>query len=206
MDNKDNRVTIQVDLNGYSFNSTYGEFTGASHLDVVLDTPLYTLIPTKMVEDRRELLSIAHPINENDKVDSIEFPQHEATLIYSIPNDIVSHFSLDKGEVEVIVRPSVGYLIDNLKTISDHNKLLVRISEGHTHIVAAEGEALKLVNSYETHDFVTSLYYIFMVLKEMMFNPEFTTLYLFNEVDGDKISILKKYFKGVETLQINSNR
>lgn len=235
MANIANRLTIQIDLSGFSFKisdhfggilysgeksfpslSSFGaemepilkkEFSSVSLLSkkvndtyVYVATPKYTLIPTSMFrkEDEKTILSQIHQLDEMDEVMSIEIPQYQATLIYAIPNSITSRvFKIQKRAKYF---PTIYPMITKLSGLSDNNKICASFSKGEVHIVASEGQRLLLANSYPASDFVTAQYYIFLVIKEVMFNPEFTTLQVFNDIDKLQIKDLNKYFRSVNIL------
>lgn len=176
-----NRKTIQLDLSGFSFEMT--------------DSPIYTLVPSSMFsEDQaRVILSQVQEVSESDDVMSVELPQFQATLVYSVPKDISAN-SEKKGY------PSVYYMLKDMDTLEENNKMMVHLTKENIHIVAGEREKLLLANSFPTSgNFVTAQYYLFMVMKEVMFNPEFTTLHIYGNITKEEQNGLKKYFKGVTT-------
>lgn len=227
MANIANRITIQIDLSGYSFNhltnqeslkvglerkllkESEGESNSLECIECVLNTHVYTLIPTSLCPEGEEtsilsqMFRFGGDIASDSIVKRIELPMYDATILYSIPaqitNSIKETFGEDYGTIKVI--PTIYKLIDNLQTLSDHNRVLVYWKDwsrdNHIHIVAAEGESLKLVNSYKVSDFTTALYYILMVVKEVMFNPENTTIQIYGELSSWEKSKFEKYFKGV---------
>ena len=126
---------------------------------------------------------------------NIEIPEHDAVLIYAIPNAISSR--IFKIQKKAKYTPMIYKMIQSVSSCTDHNKVFVHLSKGHIHIVAAEGDKLLLANSYKANDFITAQYYIFLVIKEVMFNPEFTTVQVFGTLEKSQLKSLSKYFKGV---------
>jgi hypothetical protein len=127
---------------------------------------------------------------------SIDLPEHEAKLIYAIPNSISSR--IFKIQKRAKYYPTIYDMIQRLPQLQDNNKVLIHFSKGHVHIVAGEGQRLLLANSYKADDFTSAQYYLFLVIKEVMFNPEFTTLQVMGEIDRSRMKSLSKYFKGVK--------
>lgn len=234
MANIADRLTIQIDLSGFSFKitdqtggilfsgeksfpsvSSYGldfeailkkELSSFSHLgkknngtDIYVATPKFTLIPTHLYikGEEKRILSQIHKIGELDEVMSVEIPQYQATLIYAIPNSVTSR--IFKIQKKARYYPSVYGMIQRMLNNSDNNKICVCFSKEDVHITAAEGNRLLLANSYPAKDFVTALYYLFLVIKEVMFNPEFTTLQVMGTLTKGQTKDLSKYFKGICT-------
>jgi hypothetical protein len=171
-----------------------------SQTDVIVSTPKFTLVPTSLYkkDDEKKLLSLIHKIEELDEVMSIELPEHEATLIYAVPNAITSR--IFKIQKKAKYFPIIHSMIKAMSQNNDNNKVCIHLSKNHIHIVATEREKLLLANSYPAKDFITAQYYIFLVIKEVMFNPEFTTLQILGEIDKNQKKSLSKYFKGVHTI------
>lgn len=222
MANIADRLTIQIDLSGFSFKITKpsGEIVipkdktvssgglsamttipqlayNYSRTDVIVDTYKYTLVPTTFFskEESEAILSEIHSMEKGDKVMSIELPQHEATMVFAIPEQIYA--TVSKIQREAIYTPIVYHMINTLPQIEENNKVCVHFSDETVHIVAAERNQLLLANSYPAKDFVTAQYYIFLVIKEAMFNLQFTTIQLFGDITKGEKKGLTKYFKGV---------
>lgn len=229
------RLTIQIDLSGFSFKITdpsgeilnsgeksfpsgvlsaselesilKKEFSSLSVLskkygqtDVVVETPTFTLVPTTLYnkENEKIILSQIHRVEEMDEVMSLELPEHEATLIYAIPNAISSRvFKIQK---KAKYYPIIYPMIRKMSEYKENNKVCIHLSKNHIHIVATERDRLLLAGSYPAQDFVTAQYYIFLVIKEVMFNPEFTTLQVMGELTKTQKKDLAKYFKGVNII------
>ncbi len=235
MANIADRLTIQIDLSGFSFKITdhsgeklaTGEksfpsgVTSASDLetflkkdlsslsvlskkysqtDVIVSTPKFTLVPSSLYrkDDEKRILSLIHKIEEMDEVMSIELPEHEAVLIYAVPNAITSR--IFKIQKKAKYFPIIHSMIKSMSHNKDNNKVCIHLSKNHIHIVATEREKLLLANSYPAKDFVTAQYYIFLVIKEVMFNPEFTTLQVMGNITKSEKKDLSKYFKGINII------
>lgn len=237
MANIANRLTIQIDLSGFSFKITdpSGEtlnsgrksfpsgVSSASELedilkkelssmsvlskkysqtDVVVETPTFTLVPASLYdkESEKQILSQIHKVEDMDEVMSIDLPEHEAKLIYAIPNSISSR--IFKIQKKAKYTPIIYQMIKKVSELKENNKVCIHFSKNHIHIVASERDRLLLANSFQASDFITAQYYIFFVIKEVMFNPEFTTLQIVGDIDKNQKKSLSKYFKGVNTISI----
>ena len=237
MANIANRLTIQIDLSGFSFKITdpSGEILNSgrksfpsgvssaseledilkkelssmsvlskkySQTDVVVETPTFTLVPASLYdkESEKQILSQIHKVEDMDEVMSIDLPEHEAKLIYAIPNSISSR--IFKIQKKAKYTPIIYQMIKKVSEQKENNKVCIHFSKNHIHIVASERDRLLLANSFQASDFITAQYYIFFVIKEVMFNPEFTTLQIVGEIDKNQKKSLSKYFKGVNTISI----
>ena len=96
--------------------------------------------------------------------------------------------------------PMAYILVDRLSSIADNNRLLVSFTDGMLHAVAAERDRLLFVNSFPAADLATAEYFIFSVVKEVMFNPEHTVLHVFGKADEKVASELAKYFASVKRI------
>lgn len=227
------RLTIQIDLSGFSFkiSNSLGEDLyfynkdfpiGALTADeievyikkeveshsllhknfasvrVYYGTEKYTLVPNSFFDkaNAMKMLSELHNIDYLDEVMFVDIPEQKAVFIYAIPNAITSHIFRFQKKAEFY--PISYFLLEKSSLLSDNNRVLVHISNNIVHIVAAEREKLLLANTYPASDFTTAEYYIFLVIKEVMFNPEYTTLHISGKISSDQISNLEKYFKGAK--------
>lgn len=231
------RLTIQIDLSGFSFkiSNSLGEFlytyykkfpVGAHSADdielfikkeissqnllskeyaairVYYGTEKYCLVPSSFFkkDEALKLLSQLHNIEEMDEVLFVEIPEQKAVLIYAIPNAVTSHIFRVQKTAEFY--PISYFLIDKMSLLADNNRVLVHIADNIVHIVAGERDNLLIANSYPASDFVTAQYYIFLVVKEVMFNPEATFVQVSGNVTDNQITELKKYFKGVRKQEL----
>ena len=212
------RITIQLDLGGYSFsiydrNGTQirqeshpcpvdlsvGELARelnwkAQAVSVYYTTWKYTLVPVSMYsKDAPEAaLRSVRDLNPDDKVLILEMPSRKAIMIFAIPQKI--YYGLTALNKNVKFYPMSYLLIDRISSITDNNRLLVSFTEGMLHIAAAD---LLFANSFPAGDIATAEYFIFSVTKEVMFNPEHTRLHMFGKVPDKVQDELCKYFAGI---------
>lgn len=215
------RITIQLDLGGYSFsiydrNGTQirqgshpcpvdlsvGELARelnwkAQAVSVYYTTWKYTLVPVSMYsKDAPEAaLRSVRDLNPDDKVLILEMPSRKAIMIFAIPQKI--YYGLTALNKNVKFYPMSYLLIDRISSITDNNRLLVSFTEGMLHIAAAERDRLLFANSFPAGDIATAEYFIFSVTKEVMFNPEHTRLHMFGKVPDKVQDELCKYFAGI---------
>lgn len=171
----------------------FGKGTSLFH-----DTEKYTLIPKKYFKEDslKDELSKLYTLDELDELYSVELPYFDAVLAYVIPNSITSPVYLaQKGSK---FYPVSYPLINQLHSIEDHNRLIVYFKKGSVHVIAAQGDQLLLCNTYPAKDFNTAIYFIFLAVKEVMFNPELTTLNLFGSVSFKDYRSISRYFKEIK--------
>lgn len=215
------RITIQLDLSGYSFtvydrngvqlsagNRKCPMDLSADELKPVLDRPYssvsvyvatwkHTLVPQNRFkkDSARECLQAVRDLLPGDRVLTLDMPSHKAVMIYAVPGEIYEGISGMCRNVRFY--PLSYLLIDRLSCISDNNRLVVSFSEGMLHIVAGERNRLLFANSFPAADTATAEYFIFSVVREVLFNPEHTRLYIYGNVEDGILAELQKYFMGI---------
>jgi hypothetical protein len=231
------RLTIQIDLSGFSFkiSNSLGEFLHSYHADfpvgafnaddieiyikkevesqpllnkeyaavrVYYGTEKYCLVPVAFFkkENAMKMLSGLHKIEYLDEVMFVDIPEQKAVLIYAIPNAVTTHIFRVQKNAEFY--PVSYFLLDKTSFLLDNNRVLINISHNIVHIVASERDKLLIANSYPASDFVTAEYYLFLVIKEVMFNPESTILQVSGNITAEQENELKRYFKGINKQDI----
>lgn len=218
------RITIQLDLGGYSFsiydrNGTQirqgshpcpvdlsvGELARelnwkAQAVSVYYTTWKYTLVPVSMYsKDAPEAaLRSVRDLNPDDKVLALEMPSRKAFMVFAVPQKIYQGLAALNKNVKFY--PTSYLLIDRLASLTDNNRLLVSFSEGMLHVVVAERDRLLFANSFPAADMATAEYFILSVAREVMFNPEHTCLHIFGKVPDKMRNELSRYFSGVKEL------
>ena len=221
---KQNRLTIQTDLSGFSF-KIYDKNGSPLHSErrdkpldleqeaknslllksysvvtVYVSSGKSTLIPSKYysIKERRNILSKMFPLFDDEEVMSLEIPSHKAVVVYAVSKDLISMMSSHFDSVKYC--PIIYPLIDRISSLTVNNRLLMAYSGGMVHIAAAEREKLLLANSYPASDIVTAEYFLLSVAKEVMFNPEHTTLSTFGYISDSDRQNLSKYFADIVSL------
>ena len=193
-DIKKNRISIQVSLSGYFF-KLEGEgdeprLSGWMSADRVFTTPefqerydevrisllthKYTLVPEQFFnpEDARSLLKEVVRLGENDVVDYVPVPQFGAVLIYSNTigeslSKVSSETVLDVDGGSSNILPEIFFILNDLQSCPDYNKIVATYKDGYLHLAIAQGRSLLLANSYKAVDFNTAEYFLFLALKTL---------------------------------------
>lgn len=220
-----NRITIQLDLNGYSFkiqdrsgsiinedrkscpiDLAAGELIPAlkffaGTVSVYYATWKYVLVPVEYFDksDFRRHLAGIRDISDDDTVMTLDLPSRKAVMVFAIPSAI--HDGLSVLSKNVKFYPLTYLLIDRLSTITDNNRLIAAFSDGVLHIVAGERDRLLFANSFPAGDIATAEYFIFSVSKEVFFNPEHTYVYVYGNAGAFMENELGKYFAGIKYLK-----
>ncbi len=226
MTNKNDRISIQVGLSGYSFkieadNAVRSSgWMGAERIfttpelqkrygDVAISvfTPKCALIPAHFHHPLHIRMNLAEVVNlaESDTVDCVEVPEHAAVLLYS--NNIGE--TLSKVISETVLRidgskasplPELYYMLRQLAALQDYNKIMASYKDGYLYLVIAQGKSLLLCNSYQAPDFTTAEYFIFLAMKKLQLNPEVSTITFRTELSDEQEMSLYRYFKNVEQI------
>lgn len=148
--------------------------------------PSFTLVPSAYFspEKARQFLEEVVRLDEAEPLSFVEVPSCDAVLVYSGSQ-----------------RPPVYDMLLSMFKIREYNKVLFNIVDGYLYLVVAQGESLKLVNSYAAADFVSAEYYIFSALNRLQLNPEITTIFSMMPLSQSQCVSLCSYFKSVEVLQ-----
>jgi len=150
---------------------------------------VFTLVPVNFFrpEAAREALAEVAVLKDGDRVEFTEIPAFSAVLIYSVSGDAVAP-------------PEILYILQELPSCSEYNKLLCSWKDGELSLAIAQGKSLLLANSFAAPDFVTAQYYIFLAMKSLQLNPEVTTIRFRHALSADEEMALYRYFKAVECL------
>lgn len=217
-----NRITIQLDLSGYSF-TIYGKngkvVSQESHMcpadlsvtelapvlknqfsavSVYYTTWKYTLVPMSLFNRNgaASYLAAVRDIQPDDQVMSLDMPSRKAVMVYAVPANLYGGMTSLCRNVRFY--PISYVLIDRISCIQDNNRLLVSFTDGMLHVVAAERDRLLFANSFPASDMATAEYFVFSVTKEVLFNPEHTVLHVFGKLDESRVTELGRYFSSVK--------
>jgi len=223
------RISIQVSLSGYSFKveSPSGEILSASpgwlgpgevfttpelqrrydEVDISLMTPKFTLVPTAflMPGEEREALSAVVDLAPSDEVLVTDVPRFGASLVYSLSigetlsRMIAQNLPAPDGRPGRIL-PEIWYLLRDLEKVTDYNKILASVADGHLYLVIAQGNALQLANVFPAPDFTTAEYYLFLAIKQLQINPELSSVHFRTPLGASDEMSLYRYFKSVNSL------
>ena len=220
------RISIQVSLSGYSFGihaDSKTEFSGwlspdrifatkefqsrHEEVEISLFTPKCTLVPTHFfsASRSRELLAEVCELNDADSVDSVEIPWCDASLVYSLSageaiSRIISDTVLRTDGSRARVLPEMYFLLRDAYNMNDYNRIAASYADGRLYLAVFQGKTLLLANSFESSDFITAEYFLFMVLKKLQLNPEQSLVYFRTPLEPEWEMSLYGYFKGVERI------
>lgn len=148
---------------------------------------MFTLVPVNFFDPAaaREVLSDVAQLKSTDEVKYEQVPQYGAVLIY-----------VSGGPGEGL--PEIFYLLRDLPSCKEYNKLLCSWQDGILSMAIAQGKSLLLANCYEAPDFTTAQYYIYSALKSLQLNPEVTTIHFKHSLPEEYQLSLYRYFKSVD--------
>jgi len=226
MTNRNDRISIQVGLSGYSFriydNSGlhYSGWKNAdsfftttelqhrySNVEIAVFTPYCTLVPEDFFrpESAREQLSEVVRLPENSSVKYLQVPEYGAVMIYSDNIDgtlhkVVSESVLRTDGTKAQPYPEMYCMLKELSAISEYNRILASYCDGVLYLAIAQGKTLMLCNSYQAQDFTTAEYYIFLAMKKFQLNPEVSTVTFRTPLTMEQEMSLYRYFRSVDVI------
>lgn len=159
-------------------------------MEVSIPTAACTLVPSHFFNatSAREILGEVVALKEEDTVKWAEVPQYDAVLLYAVDNESVTAL------------PELYYVLRDLPSCNDYNKIVASYREGRLFLGIAQGGSLLLANSFEAPDFTTAEYYIFLALRQLQLNPEISTICMRSLLGPEEEMSLYRYFKSVEQL------
>ena len=227
LQNNCNGISIQVGLSGYSFRLwNAGQMTSASgwlsserifttpefqrrydEVAVSVFTPKVALVPAQFFSPERakELLDDVVNIGVNDTVEFVEVPHLASVLVYSNAigetlSKVISETVLKLDGSKARLLPEMYYILEQLPSLKEYNKILASYMDGVLYLVIAQGKTLLLCNSFHAPDFTTAEYFIFMAMKKLQLNPEVSTISFRTPLSEDDEMSLYRYFKSVDQI------
>ena len=227
LQNNYNGISIQVGLSGYSFRLwNAGQMTSASgwlsserifttpefqrrydEVAVSVFTPKVALVPAQFFSPERakELLDDVVNIGVNDTVEFVEVPHLASVLVYSNAigetlSKVISETVLKLDGTKARLLPEMYYILEQLPSLKEYNKILASYMDGVLYLVIAQGKTLLLCNSFHAPDFTTAEYFIFMAMKKLQLNPEVSTISFRTPLSEDDEMSLYRYFKSVDQI------
>ena len=220
------RISIQVGLSGYSFKIESGDYEKSSgwmtadrifttpelqkrysDVEISVFTPKCTLVPAQFYspEIARVLLSEVASVSEDDSVSAVEVPSLSAVLVFSNSigetlSKVISETVLRVDGTKALPLPEQYFMLGQLASMTEYNKILASYMDGCLHLVVAQGKTLLLCNSFQAVDFTTALYFIFMALKKFQMNPEMSAVAFRTPLTDEQEMLLYRYFKSVDKL------
>lgn len=173
-------------------------------MDYYFSTSYFTLVPESLFSPqiKSSYLQNLFNLETGMAAKSVKLEGTAAFMVYAYPEIFDSWQQSDKN-----IYPLSLYFYNRLMEMKSHNKVIMSIDRRHkiTHIAAAVGNDLKLINTYNTGDFNSALYYLFLALKELQLNPALTHIRLYNTIDSQKMELLNNYFNTIEVYEPDCN-
>ncbi len=167
-------------------------------VNIIYDTCKYALIPKHLYKPEEALfqLSKLHKIDELDEIDTVEISSESIIILFAVDSTFLN--CIKEAQPSFRIFPSIYPMISEMPTFKDYNKICFHYQKGMVHIVAAEGPRLVFCNSFSAMQFNTALYFLFLVLKQVQFNPEQTTVFVSGNLKDFEIMDISKYFSRVK--------
>jgi hypothetical protein len=176
-------------------------------VEISLLTPKFALVPNNFFDPStaRQSLSESVPLRDGDAVENVAIPAYGAVLVYSNSLDeslsrAISQTVYTTSGDSVRVLPEMYYILRDLGSCPDYNKIMASYVDGYLHLAIAQGKSLLLCNSYQAVDFTTAEYFIFLAMKKLQLNPELSTICFRTPLSQEQEMSLYRYFKAVESL------
>ena len=216
--NSTSEISIQVSLGGFSFDRspwigaekvfTTPEFQRRySGVDISLLTPKVALVPEPFFNpaSAREALEEVVALAPQDVVEYVPVPSLASVLVYS--NSIGESLSkalantvLPTSGEPVKVLPEMYYMLKELDSLREYNKIVASWADGWLHLVIAQGKSLSLANTFPAQDFTTAEYFLFLSMKRLQLNPEVSTVCFRTPLTPEAEMSLYRYFKSVSRI------
>lgn len=173
-------------------------------MDYYFSTSYFTLVPESLFSPQAKVgyLESLFKIDKGMVARSVKLEGTPAFMVYAQP-EIFDEWQHEEKNIY----PLALYFYNRLMEMKSHNKVIMSIDRRHkiTHLAAAVGNDLKLINTYNTGDFSSALYYLFLALKELQLNPALTHIRLYNTIDTPKMELLNNYFNTIEVYEPDCN-
>ena len=170
-------------------------------------TPKVALVPAQFFSPERakELLDDVVNIGVNDTVEFVDVPHLASVLVYSnvigeTLSKVISETVLKLDGSKARLLPEMYYILEQLPSLKEYNKILASYMDGVLYLVIAQGKTLLLCNSFHAPDFTTAEYFIFMAMKKLQLTPEVSTISFRTPLSEDDEMSLYRYFKSVDQI------
>ena len=144
-------------------------------------------------------------LEEGDFVETVPVPSQASVLVFSNSigeslSKVIAQTVLPLSGEPVRVLPEMYYLLRQLETLTEYNKIVASWADGYLHLAIAQGKSLRLANVFQAPDFTTAQYFLFLSLKQLQLNPEVSTVCFRTPLSPEASMSLYRYFKGVVQL------
>ena len=216
--NSTSEISIQVSLGGFSFDRspwigaekvfTTPEFQRRySGVDISLLTPKVALVPEPFFNpaSAREALEEVVALDPQDVVEYVSVPSLASVLVYSNSigeslSKVLANTVLPTSGEPVKVLPEMYYMLKELDSLSEYNKIVASWADGWLHLVIAQGKSLSLANTFPAQDFTTAEYFLFLSMKRLQLTPEVSTVCFRTPLTPEAEMSLYRYFKSVSRI------
>ena len=176
-------------------------------------TSKYSLIPKILFNkyNYTEAFKKTFDIGTGERIGTASLAEHKAEIIYALPGSLRCDFGEQGPEEEEQDRiyPLICKLLETAGSVQKYNKVVFSFcpsvqreneipEKPALHLVIQEGDNLLLANSYPAAHFNTALYFLFLAVKRVQFNPEQTCVRVCGSLSREEKETLEKYFRGVE--------
>jgi len=230
----DNRLSIQADLNGFSFSviddsrkkvlylykSDFNWDKGHTDIflrhvesciksqpifrktygvvDIIYDTPKYVLIPRQLYKKGEELqlLTKLHTLEDLEEIDLVDFPDKDIVIIFAVNSTFLNYIKEVQPNFRIF--PAIYPVLVHALDFSDINKIFFKYNRGEASTIAYEDKRLVFCNNFKAIHFNTALYYLFLTLKQIQFNPEQTTIFVSGSIPESELMNMTKYFSKIK--------
>lgn len=167
-------------------------------VDLLWGSEKFTLIPTQLSPQKSalEIMESLFKIEELEEINSLILEKEQMEIFFAVNSTFLNMVS--KFQPNFNLYPTVYPFLSYLPHFPEYNKLLFSYHRERTIIVATEGERIIHCCSYPTQHFNTGLYFLFLILKEIQFNPEQTTVYIHGTIKEIDIYNIATYFSQVK--------
>lgn len=176
-------------------------------VEISILTPKVSIFPKSFFnkDGARELLGEVVHLADDEEVTYVEDDGLEVVTVFSskVENlDLLTLINMlsEKASKSFSFTTELYCLLKEIENLKDNNKLIASYKDGYLYLVIAEGETLRLANSFKANDFTTAVYFLFNALKKFQINPEISTIYFRTPLDEGQSITLYRYFKAVEQL------
>ena len=153
----------------------------------------------------REALEEVVALAPGDVVEYIPVPSLASVLVYSNTigeslSKVLANTVLPTSGDPVKVLPEMYFMLKELDSITEYNKIVASWADGWLHLVIAQGKSLSLANTFQAQDFTTAEYFIFLAMRRLQLNPEVSTVCFRTPLTPEAEMSLYRYFKSVSRL------
>lgn len=177
---------------------------------VVVDSPLYTLLPDTLYESsrREEYMQFNHEVPKGDIVDAFSMRSRGIVALFSYPASLRQSISKVFPSAKVI--PSVAGLSEasfNLFRNKEGKNILVNVKQQSFDVVVIDGNKLVYMNSFPFRTSEDFLYYLLFACEQLQLNTETMELHVAGEIEkrSGLGKLIEKYVRNVSYVKRPDN-